>query len=375
MHGVREMRRSARGFAVVELAVGLTLIAIVGAVVLPRHLKTRDRAKEQEVKSNLHTIQIVLERYATDHGGVYPDYILGGDLAGWDEIAGCRAMTLPIAECMRPPRDPLIHSGYIDSYPRNPFIAPGDGARTIVFLTGASFDPGDGDVRFGWSGEMMGNCLDDPRFLFTAPGMANHSRLRWTMCPVPQAYLGVLDTHSPNSFYCMGGLPEWVSAGGGASDPEAGMIKYYWPGEFFYRAGGVFTMDRGMEMESYEQYIWDWPYARIDKYMLGGYGSLRTEGLDAIRLTTKSGHAASVMPSASGGYVHQEYYQDHSSPDREASHPELNTRVVYSNPEVFGGGKRGLMPQFPYYTGVTHEWMFGAPDGFADGVILVLTNW
>ena len=36
--------------------------------------------------------------------------------------------------------------------------------------------------------------------------------------------------------------------------------------------------------------------------------------------------------------------------------------------------ERGLMPQFPYYVSGTKAWMFGAPDGYRDGVILVLTS-
>jgi hypothetical protein len=49
-------------------------------------------------------------------------------------------------------------------------------------------------------------------------------------------------------------------------------------------------------------------------------------------------------------------------------------QVGYSNPEVFGGGARGLMPQFPFYDTLTGEWLYGAPDGYPDGIVLVITS-
>lgn len=364
-----------RGFTLIELLVVITIIGILAAIALPNYIKAKDKAKEAEVKANCHTIQIALERYATDHSGAYPKYILGGDTRGWDERSGCRALTRPTTEDRRPPRDPLIHFAYVYSYPDNPFIDPGEGITSIIAWTGASYKLGDGDIRFGWTGEVMGNCLDDPRYLFNGPGLSNHSRLRWTMYPVDAAYLGVLNNNSPNSFYCMGGLPQWRRDGTG-SDPEGGSIKAFWPGQFFYRSGGDFFIanPKNVSGAAY-QYIWGWPYIRINKYMLGGYGSPRTDGLDVIRLTTLDGWAASwVTFNGINGFITNNYYQDHANPTANRSHPDFNVRVFYSNPEVFGGGERGLMPQFPYYEPGTRGWLFGAQDGYRDGIILVLTS-
>ncbi len=364
-----------RGFTLIELLVVITIIGILAAIALPNYIKAKDKAKEAEVKANCHTIQIALERYATDHSGVYPNYILGGDTRGWDERSGCRALTAPDDEDHKPPRDPLIHFAYVYSYPDNPFIDPGEGITSVISWTGASLDLGDGDVRFGWTGEVMGNCLDDPRFLFTGPNQP--TRLQWTLLPVPAAYLGILNNQSPNSFYCMGGLPQWVREGHGLSDPDAGSIKAFWPGQFFYRCGGDFFVANPINVSGAEyEWIWGWPYMRVNKYILGGYGSPRTDGMDVIRLTTYDGQAASTQGSAIMGYISGNFYQDHSSEDRKEqySHPDFDIQVTYSNPEVFGGGERGLMPQFPYYTAGSRGWMFGAPDGFRDGVILVLTS-
>lgn len=365
--------RLEQGFTLIELLVVITIIGILAAIALPNYIKAKDKAKEAEVKANCHTIQIALERYATDHSGAYPNYILGGDTRGWDERSGCRAITLPANETTKPPRDPLIHFAYVYSYPDNPFIDAGEGITSIIAWTGASLDLGDGDIRFGWTGEIMGNTLDDPRFLFTDYNQP--TRLRWTMYPVTGAYIGVLNGSSPNSFYCMGGLPQWSRENLGQSDLEGETIKAFWPGQFFYRAGGDFFVANPINVTGAEyEDIWGWPYMRVNKYILGGYGSPRTDGLDVIRLTTEEGNASSTQSGAISGMISGQYYQDHSDLDRDFSHPDYEVEVGYSNPEVFGGGERGIMPQFPYTQVGTRAWMFGAPDGYRDGVILVLTS-
>lgn len=367
-------RITQRGFTLIELLVVITIIGILAAIALPNYIKAKDKAKEAEVKANCHTIQIALERYATDHSGVYPNYIIGGDTRGWDERGGCRALTAPDDEPTRPPRDPLLHFAYVYSYPDNAFIDPGEGITSIIAWTGASLDLGDGDIRFGWTGEIMGNCLDDPRFLFSAYGQP--TRLQYTMLPVPGQHIGVLDGSSPNTFYCMGGLPQWSRAADGTSNPDADPIKAFWPGQFFYRVGGDFFVANPLNVDGADYgYIWDWPYMRVNKYMLGGYGSPRTDGLDVIRMTTLEGQAASTQGGAIAGAITSQNYQDHTDPEADRSHPDFDeVEVYYSNPEVYGGGERGLMPQFPYYESGTKAWMFGAPDGFRDGVIIVLTS-
>jgi len=375
MNGSDKMKHSIqRGFTLIELLVVITIIGILAAIALPNYIKAKDKAKEAEVKANCHTIQIALERYATDHSGAYPNYILGGDTRGWDERSGCRALTLPNSENARPPRDPLIHYAYVASYPNNPFIDPGEGVTSVIAWTGASLDLGDGDIRFGWNGEIMGNTLDDPRFLFSAVGVP--TRLQYTMYPVGSAMIGVLNSSSPNSFYCMGGLPQWSRDNIGESDLEGEAIKAFWPGQFFYRSGGDFFVANPLNVEGPEyENIWGWPYMRVNKYILGGYGSPRTDGMDVIRLTTREGVAASTQGGAIMGAIDGQFYQDHNTPTATRSHPDYpNVQTQYSNPEVFGGGERGLMPQFPYVQPGTHAWMFGAPDGYRDGVILVLSS-
>jgi prepilin-type N-terminal cleavage/methylation domain-containing protein len=362
-----------RGFTLIELLVVITIIGILAAIALPNYIKAKDKAKEAEVKANCHTIQIALERYATDHSGAYPNLILGGDTRGWDERNG-NWVLIYNDEDERPPRDPLIHYAYVSSYPDNAFVDPGEGLTSVINWTSAYVELGAGDVRFGFTGEVMGNTLNDPRYLWTDPGQP--SRLRYTMVITPSHYMGILDGSSPAPFYCMGGMAQWVRGDLSSNNLEAQQIMAFWPGEFFYRSGGDFFVANKISMDqSTYQYIWAWPYIRVNKYMLGGYGSPRTHGMDVIRLSVKNGETAS-MPSKGGinGYISGEYYQDHLDIERDASHPDYDIQVTYSNPECFGGGQRDLMPQFPYEQAGTKAWMFGAPDGFRDGVILVLTS-
>ena len=79
------MSKRQRGFTLIELLVVITIIGILCALCLPQYMKAKTRAREAEVKAGLHTIQLALERYSTDHSGFYPAFILGGDSRGyWD---------------------------------------------------------------------------------------------------------------------------------------------------------------------------------------------------------------------------------------------------------------------------------------------------
>ena len=372
-------RAKQNGFTLIELLVVITIIGILAAIALPNYIKAKDKAKEAEVKSACHTIQISLERYATDHSGKYPRNIYGGDRRGWspDIIDGWNYGCIGVAIEPRPPQDALVFYGYVESYPDNAFIDPGEGRTSVIFWTGGTIALGWGDPRFGYTGEVMGNCLNDPKYLWEDFGIqSDEIYMIYDWEGTQNNYTAMIDDDTPNNpFYGMGGLPQWNRGGGSGSDVESGQtINAFWAGEFFYRSGGDFFITNEAALrdidEALVEDIWCWPYSRISRYLLGGYGSPRTQGIDVVRLTHESGQAADNRTGRLPDYyvTHPEFRDDPADPTT------AWFDVYASTPEVFGGGGFGTMPTFPYWTQYNREWSYGAPDGYKDGVIITLIS-
>lgn len=126
------MFKNGNGFTMIELAMGLFLLAIITGLLLPNsgcsqnYISARDKAKEDEVKSNMHSIQIALERYAVDTGGHYPLILYGGDPT--DTFTTYRSyIQHPPIDCpdyvpFKGDIDVLLEFGYLIRYPQNPFV-------------------------------------------------------------------------------------------------------------------------------------------------------------------------------------------------------------------------------------------------------------
>ena len=65
------MRKSDKGFTLIELMIVVVIIGILAAIAIPNFIAMQDRAKEGSVKANMHTLQLAAEDYGVQNDGVY----------------------------------------------------------------------------------------------------------------------------------------------------------------------------------------------------------------------------------------------------------------------------------------------------------------
>ena len=306
------MRTSMRILKIIGISFALIFILLVLAIWIPTSVHYKGKAQEGEVKSNLHTIKIGLEKYREEHGQ-YPAQLLGGDKEGWDYYNANRPDGTPYLV------DPLIEFGYFDSYPENPFTGgslPRNDKKALREFRKRVRAEGDGpfDPRFGLNGDKMGNVLMEP-FLFVKQRDKS-----------------------------LKGYPRLC------------------PGQFYYRAyGGIKSIEEldGIGIDNPDEYKPDF----YGYFILGAFGSIDTTGHDAIRWKDLDGNLPMEFPYISP----DNYYQ---SPTGDAT--EIQLRL----PEVVGSEYDYTPPVWPPLDDNSGYLIIGAPDGSRDGVIIVLRgNW
>ncbi|MEP0815035.1 MAG: type II secretion system protein [bacterium] len=250
-----------KGFTLIELLVVIVIIGILASIALPNYIRVKDKAKEAEVKSNLHNIQLSIERFAVDTEGTYPQYLIGGDLKYSNNPninANVNALTdITVIADRNQVSDPLLRRGYVDSYPKNPFARNGAAIHKFQEDVNDRMRSGaNGPIRgcrFGGTCTIMGNVSADhrfPQFVAVTPGQP------------PQL------VESQANFENFRFFDLWLG----------NRPKLYLPGEFIYKSNGPIiaaspeSIDPNRPIQPIE----------VDQYIMAGYGSIRSKGSDIL---------------------------------------------------------------------------------------------
>lgn len=368
-----------KGFTKIELIIAVIIIGAYVVLALPCLTASLDEEREAQVKLNIHEIQMAIERYHVDNG-YYPRFLLGGDQKGWREwhLRNDEADIAPDEASNNLVVDVLIEYGYLDSYPKNPFVD--DGMAIIKSTAAMGSGPlknhrfGDGDPRFGYRGDIMGNGISDPeyykhRIIGIPPVETPLIETRRTLDDKTVKRLGFIEP--PDGIhYMMGGRKAFDRWGNVIT------VATYWPGNFFYRSIFLPPRDRSGR--------WTWydpgtiPGGREhNHYILGGYGSNRTAGMDIIRLEGRN------WDNTDDVYFRlpPPWYQ-YARPSGIKCGYDIEAESLSTDgsrlPAVFGGGDAFIGPMYPpnlsyYNDSITEDvCIFGAPDGHPDGVVILL---
>ncbi len=282
-------RRSA-GATVGCVVAGVLLLILGGGLflvlaALPNFIKIKDKAKEAEVKQNLHMVQLGVERFAVDNDGDYPPYLIGGSakhaaqLSGSTDERQAANFFKDVHDAPDPKQvaDPLLRAGYLNAYPANPFTRNGPAIHALqasgTFPRYGSDPLRNGaptaqyGTRFGPDCTLMGSVLADPRYV------------KWREASGKAGLDGELHTYADIEY------DFWDMWAGDKPGP-------FLPGQFWYKSAGVFKDSDAKTAEKVP-----WAPEHSSEYSLGAYGSVRTKGEDLLG-EEKQFH---FMPKERGG--------------------------------------------------------------------------
>jgi len=164
------MRNAQGGFTLIEIMVVVVILAVLGALVVPKILENVDKARVTRAQSDIRAIQTALDLYRLDNFK-YPT-----------SEQGLQAL-------VKQPVDPTITNyrsgGYLGSLPKDPwnntyqYVSPGADGRDYEITTyGRDGKPG-GDGITGLGGQ-AGACFRFPRKMATSSGSTKQPmNFRW----------------------------------------------------------------------------------------------------------------------------------------------------------------------------------------------------
>jgi type II secretory pathway pseudopilin PulG len=363
---------SPNGFTIVEFAAVAVPAIIAITAFFPAFLVSKHDAFDAEAKANLHTIQIAVERYGVDMEE-FPPYLLGGDFDGWEawHRANDAAQPNPGNPANNWVLDPLVEYDYLSSYPSNPFI---DDNSPMEIIAATSFKDdysyGDGDPRFGYKGNVMGNGLDDPFFFEDAHPNLPYSRIETKRTLDRGGKVDPVKYGFPNKNAGTGNRPGLYYNFGGRYDQNTRKeCITFWPGEFFYKAIPTIIPARKGWSLPYPNQVDLNGFDNARHYILGVWGYEGNKGIDAIRLQE-------VTPDQDQEQV---FWRLPPPWPGDKDYPCGYTGRAgepLGLPAVFGGGDATHGPFWPPDKDPASlgSIIYGAPDGMRDGLIMTLTS-
>lgn len=150
MSALSNIRRSEKGFTLVELLIVVIILGILAAVVIPQFNSAASESKEAALASNLATVRQAIEMYKVQHDDAFPGATIVAQLTAGTDKAGAAGTAY----------GPYLRNGM----PKNPFYSLSTGSAdsvSVVTTTPAAADDSTGWLYNSVDGTIKANSTAD----------------------------------------------------------------------------------------------------------------------------------------------------------------------------------------------------------------------